>query len=407
MPKIHSKKLKKAQARPTQTGGSKPSLKKPKRGIALLENGMVYPGYVLGAKDSVVGEFVFHTGHTGYQEILTDPSYQKQVITFTAAHIGNQGFHPDDMESQRVWASAALMRNYTDGKTQWRWKQSLNDFLKQEKVPALYAVDTRRLVLSIRNAGNLWGAVSTETSDPKNLQKLLDQQWSMEGLSLVREVSTKTSYTWLTHSVPLLQGYVNSSKSTLKRCLVYDFGVKRQILRYLLDSGFEEVVVVPSSTSAEEVKALSPDAILLSNGPGDPASEKKIVEEIKRLIGKYPMFGICLGHQILGLALGLKTHKLKFGHHAANHPVKNRVSDRVEMSSQNHGFALEVPESFRDVWVTHINMNDQSVAGFVHKTLPICGIQFHPESSPGPIDSVDIFRQFHLGDFKGLSRGAA
>jgi len=375
------------------------------KGAILLSDGFYLEGWAAGSdQDNFVpqtqtGEFVFHTGYTGYQEVLTDPSYCKQIIVFAYPQIGNQGFHPDDHESKKIWASGAVVREESGGVYQWRNKTSFNDFLSEHKVPCLQGVDTRRLVLHLREKGCLWGVISTQTSDKKELQKFLKKGEGMEGLGLTSTVSTKTSYRWLTSSVPLLADKASVVPSPLKRVVVFDFGVKRQILRYLIDVGFEEVVVVPSHATAEEVNALSPDAILLSNGPGDPAADPKIIEEVKKLLFRYPILGICLGHQILGLALGFKTYKMKFGHHAANHPIMNRVRQHVEVTSQNHGFAVEMPATTAEILPTHIHMNDGSLAGFVHKRLPICGIQFHPESSPGPIDSVDVFKQLKRGEF--------
>ena len=373
------------------------------KGALLLSDGSFFEGYAVGRSNftpvTQEGEFVFHTGYTGYQEVLTDPSYCRQVVVFASTQIGNQGFHPDDFESKKIWASGCVMREESVDVKHWRNRQSLAETLEEFKVPALEGVDTRRLVLHLREKGCLWGVISTETASKKELEKRLKKTASMQGLGLTQEVTTKTSYRWLTGSVPLLSNQLSHTPSSLKRVVVYDFGVKRQILRYLVDVGFEEVSIVPSSTTAVEVKALSPDAVLLSNGPGDPAADPKIIQEVKGLLGKFPILGICLGHQILGLALGYKTYKLKFGHHAANHPVMNRVSSRVEITSQNHGFAVEPPGASADILATHVHLNDQTLAGFVHKRMPICGIQFHPESSPGPLDSVDVFRQLKRGEF--------
>jgi len=368
--------------------------------ILLLEDGSFFRGQAFGAKKTEIGELVFHTSHSGYQEVLTDPSYRKQIVVFTAPHIGNQGFHPDDWESKACWASGVVMRNVVDAGFHWRRRQSLQDFLSEGKTPAMVGPDTRRLVLKLRSSGNMWAVISTETDNIKELQKHFDQKLSMEGLSLVREVSTKTSYTWVTKSLSLMANHVEARSSKGGRCVVMDFGVKRQILRYLLDSGFEEVIVVPSRTSADEIISLSPDALLLSNGPGDPAAENAIIAEVQKLLGRFPIFGICLGHQILALALGLQTYKLKFGHHGANHPVKNLHRDNVEISSQNHGFAVLPSSSDQKIEMTYINLNDQSMAGFRHKSMNVCGIQFHPESSPGPIDSAKLFEYFHENNWE-------
>lgn len=371
----------------------------PRTGALLLSDGSFYLGRSFGAKKTQTGEFVFHTGYTGYQEVLSDPSYCRQVIVFASPQIGNQGFHLDDMESRSIWAAGCVVRDYFDSRSHWRKKQSLEEVLVEKAVPGLSGVDTRSLVHRLRDRGCLWGVISTETADRKKLEKYLEEPLSMEGLGLTQEVSSPTSYRWFTGSSPLLLDHLKLQASTLKRCVVWDFGVKRQILRYLVDVGFEEVIVLPAKASWEDIQALSPDALVLSNGPGDPAADPRIISEVKKAIGKLPILGICLGHQILGLALGLKTYKMKFGQHAANHPIMNLTTRRVEITSQNHGFAVEMPSTDSSLLATHIHLNDGSLAGFVHRRYPICGIQFHPEASPGPLDSLQVFRQLKVGEF--------
>lgn len=373
--------------------------KGPPEGCLLLEDGSVFRGRSFGAKATSVGELVFHTSLTGYQEILTDPSYRKQILTFSAVQFGNEGFHEDDFESDRVWAAGCLVRDYSEPRYHWRKQRSVADVMKEFSVPGLSGVDTRRLILSLRDRGNQWAVISTETTDILELKKYFSKKLSMQGLSLTQEVSTKSKYTWVNPSVALYETSIERNEKGLKRCVVMDFGVKRQILRYLIDSGFQELIVVPALTSAKEIRALNPDAVFLSNGPGDPAAEKEIVATVRELLGQYPIFGICLGHQILALALGLKTFKLKFGHRAANHPVLNRKSDRVEITSQNHGFAVEQKEIPSDLEITHLNLNDGTIEGFKHKRMQIAALQFHPESSPGPRDSLQLFREFQQGRF--------
>ena len=373
---------------------------KAKTGALLLQDGSLWRGLSFGAKTTSLGEVVFHTALSGYQEILTDPSYRKQIITFSSVQIGNQGFHSEDFESERIWASGCLVRDYSEPLYHWRKENSLDEILKQNKTPALSGIDTRRLILHLRDNGNQWGVISTETDDSRALQKHLQKAVSMQGLSLTQEVSTSKIYRWTEGSSALLNSVPSQAGS--KRVVVMDFGVKHQILRYLIDSGFKEAIVVPARTSAREILALKADALFLSNGPGDPAAEMEIVAEVKKLIGEFPIFGICLGHQILGLALGLPTFKLKFGHHGANHPVKNLRTGKVEITSQNHGFAVSADEiaKNKEIEVTHLNLNDHTIEGFVHKKYPVCAIQFHPESAPGPIDSTSTFKQFYEGSFQ-------
>jgi len=364
----------------------------------LLEDGSFFPGIAAGARTTILGECVFHTSHQGYQEILSDPSYHKQIMIFSAPMIGNQGFSKEDFESSRLWAAGAVMREIRDS-AQWRRQKSLDETLKEFSIPALSGVDTRRLVLKLREKGNLWGVLSTETGDVKKLQKFFRKNLSMEGQSLTADVSTKNAYEWTEGSNALLTEaigrWVPEAKG-FKSVVVLDFGVKHQILRYLKDSGFEKITVLPASTKASEILSYKADAVFLSNGPGDPAADSKIIEEVKALHGKVPLFGICLGHQILALSLGIQTFKLKFGHHAANHPVMNSLRDRVEISSQNHNFAVP-HEAMKGLEYTHINLNDQTVEGFRQKDLRIFGIQYHPESSPGPLDSVSVFQDFQRG----------
>lgn len=390
----------KSVRRASRSTKAKGKTRGPSAGL-LLEDGSFWPGVGIGASITKLGECVFHTGHQGYQEILTDPSYCRQIMVFSSPQVGNQGFHEDDFESDRIWASGAVMRDYSDTPFHWRKQKSLDETLKEFKTPGLVGVDTRRLILHLRNRGNLWGVISTETGDLKALQKHLRTGLSMEGLSLTNEVTTSKPYDWKEGSATLLReslkGVFNPSKG-YRRAVVMDFGVKRQILRYLIDAGFEEVRVVPASTKADDILSLKPDVVLLSNGPGDPAADRGIIDQVKKLHGKVPLFGICLGHQILALSLGIQTFKLKFGHHAANHPVKNRLRDQVEITSQNHGFAVPLDQTRGDLEFTHLNLNDQTVEGFRYRPQNIFGIQFHPESSPGPLDSVDVFQKLQAGD---------
>lgn len=365
----------------------------------LLESGSVYEGWALGPQATVGAEFVFHTGHTGYQEILTDPSYRRQIIVFSSPQIGNQGFHEEDFESRQIWASGCVMRNYSPAPFHWRAQKTLEDCLIEQAVPGIFGVDTRRLVLELRDKGALRGVLSTESRDRSFLEAELNKTPSMNGLSLSGEVSRQKEEIWTETSHKLLQwGRPRRISSDLKRVAVLDLGVKQQILRYLVDVGFEEVRVFPSRTSAEEILASGADAVLISNGPGDPAAETYAIEQVKKLLGQKPLLGICLGHQILALALGMETYKLKFGHHAANHPVLNKARDFVEISSQNHGFAVKDRRQRHQDQVFHYwHLNDGSLAGFYSESLRCMGIQFHPEASPGPLDSTHIFENFKKG----------
>lgn len=366
----------------------------------LLEDGSFWPGLGFGAKATAIGECVFHTGHQGYQEILSDPSYCRQHMVFSSPQIGNQGFCRDDFESRKLWAAGAICRDYSETPNQWRKEKGLAEVMTEFGVPGLSGVDTRRLILHLRSRGNLWGALSTETADPKKLSKYLKSKPSMVGLSLTQEVTTEKSYEWTEKSHSLIREALGAwNPGTRKVVVVMDFGVKHQILRFIKDAGFERIIVVSAKTSASEILKLNPDMVFLSNGPGDPAADREIISEVKKLHGKVPLVGICLGHQILALSLGIETYKLKFGHHAANHPVRNILRDRVEITSQNHGFAVPVEAKHPDLRFTHINLNDGTVEGFQHKTLKITGIQFHPEASPGPLDSVDFFKKMAEGSF--------
>ncbi|MGP1386128.1 MAG: glutamine-hydrolyzing carbamoyl-phosphate synthase small subunit [Thainema sp.] len=363
--------------------------------LLVLSDGSVYRGWSFGASGTVMGEVVFNTGMTGYQEVLTDPSYRGQLLTFTYTELGNTGVNPEDEESQAPQAVAAIARNVCHRPSNWRSTQSLPDYLKTHNIPGIYGIDTRALTRKLRSSGSMNGAVSTQILDPDELLRQLQDTPNMEGLNLVNDVTTTDVYEWSDPTDTIWEfGPVPSSPDDKPLTVVaIDFGVKRNILRRLASYGCR-VIVVPVNTPPEKILSYQPDGIFLSNGPGDPAAVTEGVETVKALLeSQKPMFGICMGHQILGLSLGAKTFKLKFGHRGLNQPCG--LSQRVEITSQNHGFAIDA-DSIADaeVEVTHLNLNDRTVAGIQHKTLPIFSVQYHPEASPGPHDADYLFEKF-------------
>ncbi len=362
--------------------------------LLVLIDGSVYRGYSFGAKGTVTGEVVFNTGMTGYQEVLTDPSYCGQIVTFTYPELGNTGVNPEDEESARPQVRGAIARNITRTPSNWRATQSLPDYLEQHHIPGIYGIDTRALTRKIRSVGAMNGSISTDILDPAELLRKVQESPSMQGLNLAKNVTTPDVYEW---SDPTTDVWEFAPKDTLKAdtltVVAIDFGVKRNILRRLASYGCR-VIVVPASTSAEEILKYDPDGIFLSNGPGDPAAVTEGIETAKALLAaKKPMFGICLGHQLLGLSLGAETFKLKFGHRGLNQPAG--LKQKVEITSQNHGFALSTDSlNTDDIEITHFNLNDRTVAGLQHKSLPIFSVQYHPEASPGPHDADYLFEKF-------------
>lgn len=362
--------------------------------LLVLADGTAYPGWSFGASGTTIGEVVFNTGMTGYQEVLTDPSYCGQIVTFTYPELGNTGVNPDDEESLRPQVRGAIARNICSRPSNWRSTQSLPDYLKQHNVLGIYGIDTRALTRRIRSVGAMNGAISTEILDPHELMQRVQEAPSMAGLNLVREVTTPTVYEWSETTDPVWEF---SSPAELDGdplvVVALDFGVKRNILRRLASYGCR-VIVVPSTTSPEEILSYNPDGIFLSNGPGDPAAVQEGIQTAKALLSSQkPMFGICMGHQILGLSLGAETFKLKFGHRGLNQPCG--LHQQVEITSQNHGFAISadsLPNA--DVEITHLNLNDRTVAGLRHKNLPVFSVQYHPEASPGPHDADYLFERF-------------
>ncbi len=366
-----------------------------KPALLVLADGTAYHGWSFGAAGTAIGEVVFNTGMTGYQEVLTDPSYCGQIITFTYPELGNTGVNPEDEESNRPQVRGAIARNICYRPSNWRSTTSLPDYLKHHNIPGIYGIDTRALTRKIRVFGAMNGAISTEILDEAELLKQILAAPSMTGLNLVREVTTSNVYEWSDPTTDFWE-FKPTEQANVEQPLTVvaiDFGIKRNILRRLASYGCR-VVVVPAHTPPEEILKYNPDGIFLSNGPGDPAAVTEGIETTKALLGSQkPIFGICMGHQILGRALGAETFKLKFGHRGLNHPAG--LKQRVEITSQNHGFAIDadsIPGA--EVEITHLNLNDCTVAGLRHKSMPLFSVQYHPEASPGPHDADYLFEQF-------------
>jgi carbamoyl-phosphate synthase small subunit len=360
--------------------------------LLVLADGTTYRGWSFGAAGTTVGEVVFNTGMTGYQEVLTDPSYSGQIITFTYPELGNTGVNPDDEESATVQAKAVIARNVTDRPSNWRSTQSLPEYLQERNIPGIYGIDTRSLTRKLRDYGAINGGVSTEILDPEKLLDIVQQAPDMTGLNLVKEITTAQVYEWSEETEAEWEFASSTNTERPLTVVAIDFGVKRNILRRLASYGCK-VIVVPANTPSAEILAYNPDGIFLSNGPGDPAAVTEGIAVTKELLAaKKPTFGICMGHQILGLSLGAETFKLKFGHRGLNQPAG--LQKQIEITSQNHGFAIAAESLGADVEITHLNLNDQTVAGLRHKTLPFFSVQYHPEASPGPHDADYLFENF-------------
>ncbi|RKY39078.1 MAG: carbamoyl phosphate synthase small subunit [Candidatus Omnitrophota bacterium] len=352
----------------------------------VLEDGLAFTGESFGASGESCGEVVFNTSLTGYQEILTDPSYKGQIVTMTYPLIGNYGVNDEDVESFQPFLEGFVVREYSQIASNWRAQKSLSAYLKEKGVMAIEGVDTRALTRHIRVKGAMRGVISTEDLDERRLREKARSFPALMGRDLVREVTCAQAYTWSSSREGETRGRW--------RVVVLDCGVKFNILRELVKQGCE-VRVVPASTSAQDILAMKPDGLLLSNGPGDPAGVPYVINTVKQMLGRLPIMGICLGHQILALSLGGRTYKLKFGHHGANHPVKDLNTDKIEITVQNHGFCVDIDSLNRkEIRITHINLNDQTLEGMEHRYLPIFSVQFHPEASPGPHDAKHLFRRF-------------
>jgi len=352
------------------------------KALLVLEDGKAFHGTAFAGGGEASGEVVFNTGMTGYQEILTDPSYKGQIVTMTYPLIGNYGINPEDIESGGVQVEALVVKEYESFPSNWRSRKTLAEYLDQEGKIGIEGIDTRALTRHIRQAGAMKGFLSTGDLDPRSLAEKARASQGLVGRDLVKEVTCDAAYQW------------PQAERARFRVVALDCGMKFHIARSLAGRGCD-VTVVPAGTTAEEIRSMNPDGILLSNGPGDPEPITYAVRAVRSLLEDFPVFGICLGHQILGLAFGGKTFKLKFGHRGSNHPVKNLLTGKVEITTQNHGFCVDI-DSIKDpeIEITHINLNDRTLEGMRHRSLPVFSVQYHPEASPGPHDSGYLFNEF-------------
>jgi len=367
-----------------------------KKAILVLEDGSVYEGSSFGAEDNAYGEVVFNTSMTGYQEMLTDPSYAGQILVPTYPMIGNYGINESDFESKQIQVRGFVVREYCPQPSHWQSTVTLHKFLQDNGIPGISGIDTRALTRHIRSLGTMMGIITSEMTAEEALKELKNLP-RYDSTDFVHQVSTEKPYEWqsdtsVTANLPFLS-LRGASATKQSRIAVIDYGLKYNILRILSQFGCQ-VTAVPCTTSAEDVLAMNPDGIVLSPGPGDPALLDDITAMVKKLIGKKPIMGICLGHQLIGRALGAKTFKLKFGHRGGNHPVRDLATGRVYITAQNHGYAMDADTLKGGLEVSHINLNDGTVEGFHHRDLPIVSIQYHSEASPGPLDNMYLFERF-------------
>ncbi len=364
------------------------------KALLVLADGTVFEGRSLGSAGETMGELVFNTSMMGYQEILTDPSYRGQIVIMTYPLIGNYGINDEDVESQRPWVEGFVVKESSGIASNWRSQRGLDDFLEENGIVGIQGIDTRALTRHIRDKGAQEGVISTGDLNLKSLIKKARKSEGIVGRDLVRDVTCTKGYQWRNGKWRLGHGYERRGEKRRQYSVVaYDFGIKYNILRMLTEAGCD-VTVVPASTTPSEVLDLDPDGIFLSNGPGDPEGVPYVIEAVKSLIGKRPIFGICLGHQILALALEARTFKLKFGHRGGNHPVMDMTTNKVEITVQNHSFAVDADTLPDEIELTHINLNDKTVEGIRHRELPVFSVQYHPEASPGPHDATYLFDRF-------------
>jgi len=364
-----------------------------KRAWIALENGQVLEGRSIGADGERTGDLVFNTAMTGYHEILTDPSYAGQIVLMTYPLIGNYGVAEEDAESERAWAEGFVIKELSTIASNFRSDKPLDQWLKERDVVAIEDVDTRLLTKMVREQGSLRCVISTTDSSHESLVNKAKAAESTDGRDLASVVSCDKPYEWTEPYPDSYPELIPAAGEPRLRVVAYDFGAKRNILRSLVHCGFD-VTVVPAQTPADDVLGMDPHAIFLSNGPGDPAAATKSIAAVSDLLGKKPIFGICLGHQILSIVLGAQTHKMPFGHHGANHPVRDILTGRVEITSQNHSFAVDGDHLPQDTELSHLNLNDHTVEGIRHTKLPVFSVQYHPEAAPGPLDSAHLFHRF-------------